>query len=105
MSSKNKKTTETEAVMTAEETVIEKPATKTTKGVSVMYIGPSIPGVVRTSTVFKNGVLPEALKKCVEAKPYMKKLLVPLAELSAAIKELNSDSALNSIYRKVKKEF
>ena len=110
MSSKNKKVTETEAIVTAEEavaiveeTVIEKPAAKEA-AVTVMYIGPSIPNVVQASTVFKDGVLSETLKKCVEEKPYMKKLLVPLAELPAAMKELNGSSALNSIYRRVKNE-
>ncbi len=86
------------------ETVGKKAATKT-QGVTVMYIGPSIPSVVRTSTVFKDGILSEALKKCVEEKPYMKKLLVPLAELPAAMKELNSSSALSTFYRRVKNEF
>ena len=102
---KNIEVSETVAT-TVEETVIKKPATKAkAQDVTVMYIGPSIPNVVQASTVFKDGVLPEALKKCVEDKPYMKKLLVPLAELAAAMKELNGNSALNSIYRKVKNEF
>ena len=86
----------------------EKPATKakTKQDVTVMYIGPSIPNVVQASTVFKNGLLPETLKKCVEEKPYMKKLLVPITELAAATKELNSGkSALSTIYRRVKNEF
>lgn len=103
MSTTKKKIAETETVSTTE-TVIEKPAAKA-KAQTVMYIGPSIPNVVQASTVFKDGILPEALKKCVEEKPYMKKLLVPLAELSAAMKELNGNSALSSIYRRVKNEF
>lgn len=95
--SKEKKNTET-----ATEAVIKKPSTKEQ---TVMYIGPSIPNVVQASTVFKDGVLPETLKKCVEEKPYMKKLFVPLTELPTAMKELNSNSALSSIYRMVKNEF
>lgn len=102
MSKKKNIETETEVVATtAEETVSQKP---TTKAQTVMYIGPSIPNVVQASVVFKDGVLPEALKKCVEEKPYMKKLLVPIEELPAAMKELNGSSALNSIYRRVKNE-
>ena len=104
--SKTKKNneTETEAVVTAAETVSKKPATKA-KAQTVMYIGPSIPHVVQASTVFKDGVLPEALKKCVEEKPYMKKLLVPITELPAAMKELHGGkSALSTIYRRVKNE-
>lgn len=94
-------TTATEAVAAVTEAVIKKPAAKAQ---TVMYIGPSIPNVVQTSTVFKDGVLPGPLKKCVEEKPYMKKLLVPIKELPAAMKELNGSSALNSIYRRVKNE-
>lgn len=108
---KNIEETETPVVEAIEETVNEKPTKKaktvkqTKQDVTVMYIGPSIANVVRASTVFKDGVLPEALKKCVEEKPYMKKLLVPLSEVSAAMKELNSGkSALKTIYRKVKNE-
>ena len=87
-------------------TVTTEPTNKkpTTQEQTVMYIGPSIPNVVQASTVFKNGVLTEALKKCVEEKPYMKKLLVPLEELPAAMKELNSNSAISSIYRRVQNE-
>ena len=94
--SKEKKNTET-----GTEPVNKKPATKEQ---TVMYIGPSIPNVVQASTVFKNGVLTETLKKCVEEKPYMKKLLVPLEELPTAMKELNSNSAISSIYRRVQNE-
>ena len=94
--SKVKKNTET-----ATEAVTKKPATKEQ---TVMYIGPSIPNVVQASTVFKDGILTEALKKCVEEKTYMKKLFVPLAELPAAMKELNGNSAISSIYRRVKNE-
>lgn len=99
-----KKNIETETAKTAE-TVTKKPATKAkAQTVTVMYIGPSIPNVVQASTVFKDGILPEALKKSVEGKPYMKKLFVPLAELPAAMKELNGSGALSTIYRKVQNE-
>ena len=86
--------------------VVEKPAAKAkVQGVTVMYIGPSIPNVVQASTVFKDGILSAALKKCVEEKPYMTKLLVPLAELPTAMKELNSGKgALSTFYRRVKNE-
>ena len=74
--------------------------------VTVMYLGPSIPNVVRYSTVFKDGTLPEPLKTCVEDKPYMKKLFVPLKEVPTAIKELNSGkSVLGAIRRRVESEF
>lgn len=103
---KNIAETETEAVTTtATDTVSKKPAAKVKAKQDVMYIGPSIPNVVQASTVFKGGILPEALKKCVEEKPYMKKLLVPIKELPAAMKELHGGkSALSTIYRRVKNE-
>lgn len=107
--SKKKSAAETSAVVVTavEETANVKPATKakTNQNVTVMYIGPSIPNVVQASTVFKYGILPEALNKFAEGKPYIKKLLVPIQELPAAMKELNSGKgALSTIYRKVKNE-
>lgn len=83
------------------EPVTKKPVIKEQ---TVMYIGPSIPNVVQASTVFKDGILTETLEKCVKEKPYMKKLLVPLEELPAAMRELNGNSAISSIYRRVKNE-
>lgn len=110
MSSKAKKTVkvvETEAVV---EPVKEEPATETVAEVAqpakttVIYIGPSIPNVVQASTIFKDGVLSATMQKCVEEKPYIKKLLVPMKELPAAMKELRGESAISNIYRKVKSE-
>ena len=42
---------------------------------NLMYIGPTISGVARYSTVFKEGVLPDRLKECVKEFPAMAKLL------------------------------
>ena len=90
----------------AESTVTEKKTKKQPKvqnNVSVMYIGPTIEHVVQQSTVFKNGVLPEALKRLTEETPYIKKLIVLIDALPAAMKELNRPgSALNTIREKVK---
>lgn len=91
-----------------ETTVAEKKAKKQSKAepannVSVMYVGPTIEHVVQKSTVFKNGVLPKALNELVEEAPYIKKLLVPIDALPAAMKELNRpNSTLNVISEKVK---
>lgn len=72
---------------------------------SVMYVGPSIVNMVQTSTVFKDGKLPEVLQKLLEDEPYMKKLFVPLSSLTEAIKELGREkSALSVIYTKVEKK-
>lgn len=108
--SKKETVTETkETVVTEEPAVVvtekklKKSAPEKPSNVSVMYVGPTIERIVQHSTVFKNGVLPEPLKKLIEEAPYVKKLLVPIDALPAAMKELNQkDSALNVISKKVK---
>lgn len=73
---------------------------------SLMYLGPTITGVVRHSTNFKNGALPEKVRECINQFPVMQKLFVPLVEMPAAIKELNKEqSALKTIYHQVAKKF
>lgn len=67
-----------------------------------MYLGPTIVGVVRHSTVFKNGVLPAKVEDCVKKFPAMQKLFVTMKELPAASKELRKkQSALGAIYAQV----
>ena len=71
-----------------------------------MYLGPSIVGVIRHSTVFKNGTLPQKAQECVEKLPMMEKLFVPLSDMPEAVKELNKpQSVLHTIYVQVAKEF
>jgi archaellum component FlaF (FlaF/FlaG flagellin family) len=71
-----------------------------------MYLGPTIVGVVRHSTVFKDGVLPKRVKDCVAQLPMMEKLFVPLEEISAAVKELNKEkSVLGTVYAQIAKKF
>ena len=73
---------------------------------SLIYLGPTITGVVRHSTTFKNGVLPEKLNKCVEEFPAMKKLLVSTEEISTVTKELMKEqSATATIYAQTDKKF
>lgn len=73
---------------------------------SLMYLGPTITGVVRHSTIFKNGVLPQKLNKCVEEFPAMKRLLVSMEDISKATKELvKEQSALATIYAQTDKKF
>lgn len=71
----------------------------------VMYLGPSIVGVIRHSTVFKDGVLPQKTQECIKKLPMMEKLFVPLADMPAAVKELNTQSVLSTVYAQVVKEF
>lgn len=73
---------------------------------NLMYLGPTIIGVIRHSTIYKDGVLPEKVRDCVEAFPIMKKLFVPMEELPAAIKELKKEqSALGTIYSQTARKF
>lgn len=92
-----------EAVVVTEKK-IKKVKSEPANNVSVMYIGPTIEHIVKKSTVFKNGVFPEALNKLIKETPYIKKLLVPIDELPSAMREIGKEkSALNVIYEKVKK--
>lgn len=73
---------------------------------NVMYIGPTIPGVARYSTVYKNGVLPEKLKECIKEFPAMARLLVKIEDMPEAVKKLNEkNSVLSTISAQVKNKF
>lgn len=73
---------------------------------TLMYLGPTITGVVRHSTVFKNGVLPTKVQECIEQFPVMKKLFVPMEEIPKAVKEINKEqSALSTIWSQVAKKY
>lgn len=79
---------------------------KKKKQEDLMYLGPTIAGVVRHSTVFKNGNFPPRVKQCLEEYPMMKRLFVPLGQLQAAVKELNKgQGALCTIYRQTAEKF
>lgn len=112
MSVKNKTTADpkTEEVISevSEEvatTPVEVPGTKQEERENVTYVGPSIIGVIKNGSVFKDGILPAKAQECVERIPMMKKLFVPQSKLVETIKELRDDqSALCSIYRAVNKK-
>lgn len=53
----------------------------------VIYIGPTIKGVVQSNTAFTNGY-PEKLKKYLEDNPIAKELIVPVKNLADARKQL-----------------
>lgn len=73
---------------------------------NLVYLGPTITGVVRHSTIFKNGVLPQKLNECVAEFPLMKKLIVPVSDIATATKELNKEqSVLGTIYAQTAKKF
>ena len=83
-----------------------KKTTAAKKQSNLMYLGPTIAGVVRHSTIFKNGVLPKKLNECVEQFPAMKKLFVTMGDIPKAVKELNKEqSLLGTIYSQTAKKF
>lgn len=82
------------------------PAVKKEQQENLMYLGPTITGVVRHSTIFKNGVLPQKVTECIEQLPMMRKLFVVTDDAPAAIKELSKEqSVLKTIYSQVYKKF
>lgn len=100
MSSKKKPTRSVSTKASAE------PKSKTVTAESVIYLGPSITGVVRSSTVFKDGVLPTRLQVLIDNDPSLKKLIVPLSGSVAAVKDLNQNqSALSSIYHSAARKY
>ena len=73
---------------------------------AVMYLGPTIVGVIRHSTVFKEGVLPEKVQECVKQLPMMERLFVPIGDIPEAVKEINKNqSVLRTIYVQVTNNF
>lgn len=73
---------------------------------AVMYLGPTIVGVIRHSTVFKEGVLPEKVQECVKRLPMMEKLFVSIGNIPEAVKEINKNqSVLRTIYVQVTNNF
>lgn len=66
-----------------------------------IYIGPTIPGIVKGNMIFKNGI-PAALEKKAKELPAIGSLIIPISELARANAELRkSDSALETIFKKV----
>ena len=69
---------------------------------AVMYLGPTIVGVIRHSTVFKEGILPEKVQECIKQLPMMERLFVPIGDIPEAVKEINKNqSVLRTIYVQV----
>lgn len=84
----------------------KKTVKEVTKKSNVIYIGPTITGVVRHFTVFKDGVLPEKVTKCTAELPMMKRLFINKDYLPTAVKELREkQSALSTIYVHTAKKF
>ena len=70
----------------------------------MIYIGPTVPGIVIAGTVFNNGC-PEKLKKEMEDKKALSMLMVPVSGLAKARQALKEPgSVLQICYEKVKEE-
>lgn len=95
---------ETAAEVVATETVEKKAEQKVTQ--DLMYLGPTITGVVRHSTVFKGGVLTAKAQDCVDKFPIMGKLFVPIGDMPEAVKEIRKgQSVLHTVYAQVADKF
>ncbi len=62
----------------------------------VMYIGPTIHGVVRNGAVFSGGI-PKTLERLTEEKPVMKHLIVPLSGIVQAKKEISTEGTVAAV--------
>ena len=78
---------------------------KNEKSGNVMYVGPTIKGRIRKSTVFKNGVLTPKAQQTLDEFPAMRILFVDIDDLAAAYNELATDSALKSVYQQAEERF
>lgn len=112
MSAKNTKAAEvkTEAVKaeveTVKETVTPEPKKEPEKKSNLVYLGPTITGVIRHSTVFQDGILPAMAQQCVSEFPMMRRLFVTLDEMPDAVKELSKkQSALGAIYEQTSQKY
>ena len=66
---------------------------------NLVYLGPTIVGVVKHAAVYKDGILPEKTEAYAAGFPAIRKLFVQQSKMVEAVKELNKpQSALRSIY-------
>nr|DAL67985.1 MAG TPA: hypothetical protein [Caudoviricetes sp.] len=82
----------------------EKNVKKVEKVDKVIYVGPSIPGIVTCHTVFSNGVS-KKLDAFVSENPMVSNLIVPISKLVDARKQLSDqESAISICYTKIKEQ-
>ena len=97
---------EKEQALTMTEKTVRKQDAAEEKVQDLMYIGPTVTGVIRHSTVFKSGVLTQKVKECVDEFPAMKRLFITTDCLPEAVRELrNSRSVLSAICTQVETRF
>ena len=102
------KAVEAEEKATVQETE-EKATAKTEKATeknNTVYLGPTIPGLIKESTVFFEGVLPDKVNKAVEEFPLMSKLFVDINDMTDAVKDLKKDySVIKTAYLETQKKY
>lgn len=70
----------------------------------VVYLGPTIAGVVVQNTVFNNGIT-AALKTAIEEEPSIGNLLVPISKLPYALKEINNKNGAMYVLNETAKRY
>lgn len=92
--------------MSAKTTKTVEAKKKQEKKGNTVYLGPTITGVIKHSTVFQDGILPEKAQICVSDFPMMRRLIVNMDEMADAVKELRKkQSALSTIYAQTAQKF
>lgn len=72
---------------------------------TVVYCGPTIPGVATQNTFYNNGI-PVALEEEIEKYPPMRGLVIPLEDLPEVSKKLNGHYGhVYRLYRLVQAKF
>lgn len=73
---------------------------------NLMYVGDTIPGVVRHSTVYAGGVFTPAIDRCIEDFPLMARLFVRIDDIPEALKKVKEKhSPLYVINKEVASKF
>ncbi|WP_024346585.1 hypothetical protein [Lacrimispora indolis] len=62
----------------------------------VMYLGPTIRGVVKNGDVFEGG-LPKKLSKVAEKKPIVKNLIVPLSDIVETKRAIDQEGTAEAV--------
>ncbi|MDD3662290.1 MAG: hypothetical protein PHT84_00285 [Candidatus Pacebacteria bacterium] len=62
----------------------------------VMYLGPTIRGVVKNGDVFEGGI-PKKLSKVSGKKPIVKNLIVPLSEIAEVKKAIDTEGTAEAV--------